>query len=321
MVDCVLNVALILSGSIGSNELFLKGHIAPIAGVVFAQAGKTAASVDSASNDVHLWDTSEAKKIKILTCPRKDSRFGGLAIANDGKEIAIAVDDSLIRWDLETGSHKETLEKNDDEYVNGPRYSRDEAMVAYGIGNQLVVLDRKKSEIKHRFKVSEGRFVFVDFTTDSKYVIGARVIDREWDLYGWRIGSNEQPFILKEGKRTISGIVCGGKSRLFSGGWDSRVVCWDLNRKERIATIDAPQAISRLAISPNGEMLAIATYGGGVDLWDSGKLKHIRNLKAEASVSAVSFSPDARSLLLGYGNPFASTPREDRGKLVLIRLP
>src|SRR5262249_41514079 len=80
--------------------------------------------------------------------------------------------------------------------------------------------------------------------------------------------------------------------------WSVRV--WDIaTGKERAVLTGHKADIQRLAISPDGKLVASAGYERAVKLWDLGTSKLLATLTAGAQVSSVAISPDGTVLAAG----------------------
>ena len=320
----LLMPTLAISGNnLQDEEIALKGHKGAIAAVGISPSGKLAFSIEAGSNDVHMWSIPDGKKIRILSCPLKSVTFLQLAIAHDGRELTLALDGHLLQWDLTNPGQSKQIKMptKEDETISAIAYSYDGSMLAVAIETELHILDRKTGKTKHKYSNTSEKARFVEFSRDSKHVIGSFGHDGGWDLLIWKLSNKEKATILRSGHRHISSIVASPDSNIFfAGGWDEQVSCWDIAKKQKIATMDGIQAVSCMSHDPKRAVLAIATFGGGVDFWDTVKVKPIKTIKPGTSVGSIAFAPDGDSMLVGFSNPFNGPDAEDnRGELVLIR--
>ena len=100
---------------------------------------------------------------------------------------------------------------------------------------------------------------------------------------------------------------------LASGSRDGTAIIWSTATWERAQTLQNPDRgccwlsgqsrrgmVEGVAFSPDGKTLAMASYGGNVQLWDVASGKLLETLKGHSSaVLAVVFSPDGRTLASG----------------------
>lgn len=94
-----------------------------------------------------------------------------------------------------------------------------------------------------------------------------------------------------------------------SGGYDNKLIWWDLEKKEVIRTVDAhTRPVRQLAISPDGTKLASVGDDMVCRLWNLQTGQKIHELKGHAErtpthfismLYAVTFSPDGRHLATG----------------------
>ena len=78
----------------------------------------------------------------------------------------------------------------------------------------------------------------------------------------------------------------------------NRVVVFDIETgHRRFAPIDHPAQILRLSVSPDGEMVAVASFAGSIDCYDTQMGKPIRSFRGHTDrVRSVCFSADGRLL-------------------------
>jgi WD40 repeat protein len=58
--------------------------------------------------------------------------------------------------------------------------------------------------------------------------------------------------------------------------------------------------VSRMALSPDGRLLAVGGFGGALQIWDAATFQPVRKLAGhKQAVAGMSFSPDSRLLATG----------------------
>lgn len=93
---------------------------------------------------------------------------------------------------------------------------------------------------------------------------------------------------------------------LVSGGKDKTIRIWNVATGElRRPPLGCPRAVTSVAISPDGKLLAAATEGfpaepNPIHLWDAASGKELRQFMGHTErVWMVAFSPDGRTLASG----------------------
>lgn len=113
--------------------------------------------------------------------------------------------------------------------------------------------------------------------------------------------------------------------RVVSVGEDAKVIVWDFERRERIATFDSDHTswVTCVAFSPDGKMFATGSRDRTIIIWDAEGLKKIKVLHGhKVTVSSVAFSPDGRLLASSAGElraPEDQTIIWEVGKWEIIR--
>lgn len=88
-----------------------------------------------------------------------------------------------------------------------------------------------------------------------------------------------------------------GKMLASAGGTDYLVKLWDVATGRELNTLAGhTDAVTSVAISPDGKTVASGSWDGTVRLWDSATGKALRTATAQASVNGVAFSPDAKAI-------------------------
>ncbi len=90
-------------------------------------------------------------------------------------------------------------------------------------------------------------------------------------------------------------------STLASGSWDSTIVLWDMDTRERMAVLEGhTHGVTSVAFSSDGSTLASGSLGGEILLWDVAAREAVGALEGYTErISEVAFSPDGRTLAAG----------------------
>src|SRR4029077_593746 len=105
-----------------------------------------------------------------------------------------------------------------------------------------------------------------------------------------------------------SAIYTPDLKRLIGGGRNDqghgRLIAWDLSTRQPDKPIDLEEgALSKVAISPDGKLLATATAHGRLILWDISTWLRGPALEAnDGGISSLAFSPDGKTLATGGGD-------------------
>jgi WD40 repeat protein len=88
---------------------------------------------------------------------------------------------------------------------------------------------------------------------------------------------------------------------LASGSLDKTVKLWDVATGRRLRTLGGDMAaVTSIAFSPNGKILAVASNNGTAELWDVASGRVLRTIRDDSgSVTSVAFSPDGATLASG----------------------
>jgi hypothetical protein len=86
---------------------------------------------------------------------------------------------------------------------------------------------------------------------------------------------------------------------LGSAGTDKAVALWHLDRDRPPMFLEGGDAMSTLAFSPDGQVVATASLDAMLRLWNAGTGERLQEIPTPAALSAVAFRPDNKSLAVG----------------------
>ncbi|MDB5314081.1 MAG: High-affnity carbon uptake protein Hat/HatR [Gemmataceae bacterium] len=100
----------------------------------------------------------------------------------------------------------------------------------------------------------------------------------------------------------VTALVFAATGQLVSAGADERVRVWDLASGQAVRTLTYTTADLRLALSPDGRLLAVGGPGlSAVTLWDLDTLAPVRHLGSRSGgATAVAFNPAGTGLVTGH---------------------
>ncbi|KAI8823957.1 WD40-repeat-containing domain protein [Fimicolochytrium jonesii] len=157
-----------------------------------------------------------------------------VAVAPNGKEIAIGGEDTKVHIFALEGSMKEkaVLEFNRGQ-VTAVAYSPDGTMLAAGDSqSKIVVYDTASHQVKlHQWVFHSGRITSISWSSDSKHAVSGSL---DTNVEVWSVDKPMKHIAIKNAHlEGVSGAVfvgetSGGKSRLATAGADGFVKLWDV---------------------------------------------------------------------------------------------
>ncbi len=287
------------------------GHIAAVKRIALSRNGR---DLISAGEDGRLivWNraTGDAKRLDEVA-----TKAGDIAIAHDGRIVALAVKDQICVWDLTTHKKKCELKGHAGE-VNSVAISPDEKTIASAswhdhtirLWNAVDGTERLKINLPAPNGVNYGDCPIV-FTPDGKTMISGSADRANRVIYYWDVATGKQIRVVKQ---QVSKLVLSPDGRLLaSTGWDGEVCVWDVAAAKELRHWKA--GTGALAFSRDGRLLATGGVSGDVQVWElsTGRercrfLGHrpggFERRSFAAGVSALVFSRDGRTLYSGGGD-------------------
>jgi WD40 repeat protein len=283
----------------------LRGHNAPVMGVLYDSKGKTIASADCGGTVV-FWNAAtgrERDSDNLYIGSFEDS----IAFGSNGQTVMLAGYGGRLRWDAATGSRLDDEEERDsDDVLTCLALSPDGKLLALGDLGGFVLrrADGKGGPIASAGGVGEETWC-VAFSPDGQTLARGRtkaveLYDRRGEggkRLGIRKGSVRAVRFTPDGKKLLAGT--GRNPGQATRDATGEVVCWDLEAAKPKAVVLGGHAhqVCDLALTPDGKTLASGGDDGAIKLWDiaSGQEQgafewHI------GSVNGLAFSPNGQTL-------------------------
>jgi eukaryotic-like serine/threonine-protein kinase len=121
---------------------------------------------------------------------------------------------------------------------------------------------------------------------------------RDWEWrYLWQACRGEELFSLGPMRGEVIGLgLLPGDGVITGEMAPGGVTIWDLERRNAVRRAPAELRVSDLAVSPDGRMIAIATWSDTVRILDAETLTNVAELHPETDVQKLAFCPDGHFL-------------------------
>ncbi len=271
---------------------------AGVLAVAFADGGN---SIVSAGDDnlIRIWNAKTGENIGKLA--GHQDMVTRLAVGRDGTTLfSTSRDRTVRRWDLTSRKETLKLERNpgDGDALAVSRDMKRLASAGYNntirqndaeTGKELDVRPGSTSALNHLVLSPDGRWMASVSQVGQVYL---------WDASS---GTLARTWATKQGGELLLAFSADG-STLVTAGIGAKL--WDPATGTEKATLPTktPGAISSLAFSSNGKMLALGFRSQQAEIWGWPDAKLLHVVKSAGPVNAVAFSRKSDSLAVGAGS-------------------
>ncbi|MGE5635542.1 MAG: hypothetical protein ACM3UV_01185, partial [Nocardioidaceae bacterium] len=175
----------------------------------------------------------------------------------------------------------------------------------FALGSQrggVRLLELRSGAVRRLRGGHDGAVIRMRFTPDARTLV---TTGQDGDVIAWDVerGTVAQRFAGHSGE--VQGLDLSGDGRtMITAATDTRAILWDLAGDRRLdgrftvgRRFDVFQTPRGIAVSPDGQTLALTHSDGEVDLVDTRTLRRRASLRAiDGNAASVDFSPDGRLL-------------------------
>jgi WD40 repeat protein len=307
----------------------IQGPPLVVGALVFSPDGRTLVG-RAADQTLYFWKTATGKEIRRVGEQRGNPRGafpvrvggnpGGLAFAPDGKTLATVetafenrkVSTAIKLVDVETGAENSRVEMAPPAAVFGLAFSPDGKALAYQTGNAIHLVEADTGKALRQITGQVGGPAALAFSPDGKGLVVRRAGDAPIRLYDVKTGEIRQrfggagatpvygtPFYYGYGVTAVPAPAFSPDGKFLAAGGDTAVRVWEAaTGKEVVPHAGHGGAVTALALSPDGKLVASKGEDGTVRLWDAATGKERHEFRVPG-IAGVAFAPDGRTVALG----------------------
>jgi WD40 repeat protein len=332
-------LALALTGAEGPVKIEFQGWFSnPVfsadgSKLIFARLETLPQGARTAPSQIVVWDVKGGKEARRLDGPADDSLLGPIALAPDGKRLAIGMWNTAVRlWDIEAGKEIARFDKS--QGAQHLQFAGDGRNIAWVRNDEVyVTADGTAKQLQQFGKAPNTRTTNLALVDDGKTLLSGQLQSTDANVPGAGKNRALQHTILyrvrdaatgkeirqlgdtvTEMRRLLEGppvhdlFVCAdGKTVILAGGRGNIQVC-DWTTGKKTAEIPAPwkaaeDPIRRLTLSADGKVAAVVSAGGVITVWDLAAGKELRRVETGQSIDHVALAPDGKRLAVCHQTP------------------
>jgi WD40 repeat protein len=301
--------------------------------LVFARLEALPFGARTAPSQLVLWDVNAGKEMRRIDGPADDSLLGPIALAPDGKRLAIGMWNTALRvWDLDAAKEIGRLENS--QGAQHPRFAPDGRTLGWTRNDEIYLADATTAKgLQHFGKEANSRINTLALVDDGKTVLtgqsqatdvsgpgAGKMRTFQYQITYWareaasgkkirQIGES-----VTETRKGFGGLPAhdlfvdaDGKTVVLAGERSIQVCDRTTGKKTRDVPVTwklpADDPIRHLTLSADGQVVALVSAKGAIVVWDLTAGKELSRIETGQSIDHVALSPDGKRLAVSHQTP------------------
>jgi len=261
-------------------------------GVAFSPDGEKVA-YSCLDMTTRIWELRSDGEQSAIICDGKDHYMADYS--PDGKQVAVAnADGSITIWDLANKQEIVCFNAHDKSVVR-LMYSYDgKFLLSSGYDNVVKAWDTENWQNIGSLNENEGSVFAMKLSHDQKYIAtaGEDKCIRIWDM-----NTGKQLHVLQGSQSSIVQIDFSPNDRFIASVSSQGLMVHEISSHQEVFTINDGSDCAEVCYSPDGKLIACASYDNIIWLRDAENGKLVKQLKGHSGpVFHLSFSPDGKHL-------------------------
>lgn len=284
------------------------GHIKEVSLFAISKDGRLALTADEDENN-YIWDIKSGKQLRELGKPEEIRvRAVAAAFSPESTQLLWARHGKImpVLWDVESGRRIGVLsskEKGHSANIISMAFSLDGRYIATGDAQGVIVIwNRANRSVVRRISAHSGEARYLVFITGRNELAsaGSDGAVRLWGI----TGPESIATLLEPSKYTVTALTGSVDGQfLYAALADMTVKGWTVASRSLRGTLDFNnRQINSIALSPDGNFMALAEENESVLLWNIRESRVAWKNDLDSSATQVLFSPDGKRLFTSGGD-------------------